>query len=193
MHRFATACAASLSLFCLWPQGQTGKVPPPGQQPAGQEQSQPKADPKDVASTASITAALYDVISGPADKARDWNRMRSLFHPDARLVPMLKGKDGGMHAVVLTVEDYVRRAGPHLEKDGFFEQEVAQRHEEFGDMAHVWTTYEARHGKADAEPFLRGINSIQLVHQHERWFVLQIVWEQAQDAGPIPQDYLPGK
>ena len=47
----------------------------------------PAANPADVASLDSIIAALYDVISGPAGKKRDWDRMRSLFAPGARMIP----------------------------------------------------------------------------------------------------------
>src|SRR5215216_1186711 len=47
----------------------------------------PVANPADVASMDSIIAALYDVISGPAGKKRDWDRFRSLFAPGARLIP----------------------------------------------------------------------------------------------------------
>ena len=59
-----------------------------------------------------------------------------------------------------------------LERDGFFEQEIARKVEAFGDFAHVWSTYEGRRTPADEKPFLRGINSIQLVRQggHEREF-----------------------
>ncbi|HEX5054363.1 MAG TPA: hypothetical protein VFZ65_21470 [Planctomycetota bacterium] len=153
----------------------------------------PAAAPADVASVEAITAALYDVISGPAGQKRDWDRMRSLFHKEARLVPMLKARTGGVRAVHLTVEDYVQRSGPMLEQNGFFEHEIARRVETLGDMAHVWSTYEGRKGKDDEQPFLRGINSIQLVREQGRWFVLQILWEQEADAGPIPAEYLPGK
>jgi len=44
------------------------------------------ANPADVSSIEAILAAVYDVISGPAGKQRDWDRMRSLFLPGARLI-----------------------------------------------------------------------------------------------------------
>jgi hypothetical protein len=40
----------------------------------------------DVQSVDGIVAALYDVISGAAGKPRDWDRMRSLFAPEGRLM-----------------------------------------------------------------------------------------------------------
>ncbi len=165
-------------------------VPPPAA--AATAKSSPAAAAADVASVDAIVGALYAVISGAAGEQRDWDRMRSLFHPDARLVPIVKGR-GGMQTRVLTVDDYVVRSGPLLERDGFFEQEIAREVEAFGDFAHVWSTYEARRALADERPFLRGINSIQLVRQGGRWHVLQILWEQEADAGPIPASYLPAK
>jgi hypothetical protein len=134
------------------------------------------------------------VISGPAGKAREWDRMRSLFLPEAHLLAMVKARDGkGMRTVVLTVDDYVQRSGPMLEKNGFFEQEIARKVDRFGDLAHAFSTYESRHAATDKEPFMRGINSIQLVHQQDRWWIAQVLWEQETDAGPIPQQYLPEK
>jgi hypothetical protein len=170
-----------------------GALLPFAQDPVEKATPAPAAAPADVGSVDAIVAALYDVISGPAGQKRDWDRMRSLFHREARLVPMLKARDGGMRAVHLTVDDYVQRSGPMLEKGGFFEQEIAREVDAFGDFAHVWSTYEGRRAADDAEPFLRGINSMQLVREGGRWFVLQILWQQEADAGPIPARYLPAK
>ena len=150
------------------------------------------AAPADVDSIDAIVHALYASISGPAGQARDWNRVRSLFHRHHKMLPIVRGRTG-MQAVALTVDDYVQRSGPMLERDGFFEQEIARHVLQFGDLAHVWSTYAARRALADAEPFLRGINSIQLVREGGRWWVLQIAWEQEADAGPIPPAFLPAK
>jgi len=156
-------------------------------------QAPPAAAPADVVSVEALVAALYDVISGPAGQKRDWDRMRSLFHAEAKLVPLVKAKEGGMRPLHLKVDDYVQRSGPMLERDGFFEQEIARRVDRFGDLAHVFSTYAARRKLDDQEPFLRGINSLQLCRQGGRWWVLQLAWEQEADAGPIPAEYLPAK
>lgn len=153
---------------------------------------EPVANPADVASIDAIVQALYASISGPAGQARDWARVRSLFHRHHQMLPLVRGK-GGMQAMRLTIDDYVQRAGAMLERDGFFEQEVARQVLPFGDLAHVWSTYEGRRALADKAPFLRGINSIQLVREGGRWWVLSIAWEQEADAGPIPAGFLPAK
>lgn len=151
-----------------------------------------EATAADVASIEAIVKALYAAISGPAGQARDWARVRSLFHRHHQMLPLVRGKNG-MLAMRMTVDDYVQRAGAMLERDGFFEQEVARQVLQFGDLAHVWSTYEGRRALADEEPFLRGINSIQLVREGGRWWVLSIAWEQEADAGPIPAGFLPTK
>jgi hypothetical protein len=152
--------------------------------------AQPAANPADVASIDAIIKAVYDVISGPAGKKRDWNRMRSLFVPGARLIPTGKGRDGQYGSFVLSVEDYITRSGEYLEKNGFFEQEIARRTEQFSNIAHVFSTYEARNKLEDAKPFMRGINSFQLMYDGKRWWVVTIFWQQEGPDNPIPQKYL---
>jgi hypothetical protein len=154
--------------------------------------ARPAANPADVATEDAILAALYDVISGPAGKARDWDRMRSLFVPGARLIPTGIGRDGAVRHRVMTVEDYVKGSGPMLEKEGFFENEVARTTERFGNVAHAFSTYESRH-KAGEAPFARGINSIQLLNDGTRWWVVTIFWDSEREGNPIPARYLPGR
>src|SRR5947209_1282526 len=117
----------------------------------------------DVESIDAIITATYDVISGPAGKKRDWDRMRSLFFPGSRLIPTGPRQSGGYGSRVLTVEEYIERASAAFEKQGFYEREAARKVEMFGQIAHVFSTYESRHAPEDARAFQRGINSIQLM------------------------------
>src|SRR5690606_16690242 len=104
----------------------------------------PAARPEDVASVDAIIAALYDVISGPAGQARDWDRFRSLFLPGARLIATGKNpQTGAARHVAMDAQGYVERAGPGLERDGFFEREIGRREDRFGNIAHVFSTYES--------------------------------------------------
>jgi hypothetical protein len=147
-------------------------------------------NPADVNSIDAIIAAVYDVISGPAGKKRDWDRMRSLFVPGARLIPTGPHPAGGYGAPVLTVDEYIERASGFFEKEGFFEREVARRTEEFGQIAHVFSTYESRHAPHDVKPFQRGINSIQLMNDGKRWWVVTIFWQGEDEKHPLPEKYL---
>ena len=150
----------------------------------------PAAKPTDVSSPNAILTALYDVISGPAGP-RDWNRFRSLFAPGARLIPTGPRPDGTAGARVLSPEDYIARTTPVFEKDGFYEKEIARRTERFGNILHAFSTYEGRHAAEDAQPFIRGINSIQLYFDGSRWWILTVFWQPETPESPLPKDYLP--
>ena len=148
------------------------------------------ANPDDVASTESIVNAAYDSISGAAGKKRDWERLRSLFIPGARLIPTGKNTAGEIEAQVLDIDGYIARSGDFLEKNGFFEQEVARRTEQFGHIAHAFSTYESRHKADDPKPFMRGINSIQLMNDGKRWWIVTIYWQHESADDPIQEKYL---
>ncbi|MFL6515266.1 MAG: hypothetical protein ACJ8M1_09620 [Chthoniobacterales bacterium] len=84
----------------------------------------------------------------------------------------------------------MRESADFFEQVGFYEQEVARRTEQFGRIAHVFSTYDSRHDPSDSEPFMRGINSIQLYHDGERWWIISIYWQQENRETPIPEKYL---
>jgi len=152
------------------------------------------ANPADVSSIDAIITAAYDVISGPAGQQRDLDRERSLFIPGARLIPTATepgetGEDTNAPQI-LDVEAYIARVEPYFEETGFYEKEIARRTEQFGHIAHVWSTYESRHKEDDPEPFMRGINSIQLFNDGTRWWIVTIYWQHESVDDPIPGKYL---
>jgi hypothetical protein len=148
----------------------------------------PPARPEDVASIDAIIAALYDVISGPVGQARDWNRLRSLFVPGGRLMPTGPRPAGGIGIRLLEVNDYIAASGPTLERLGFREREIARRLDRFGHIAHVFSTYEGR-AESDGN-VLRGINSIQLMNDGTRWWIISVYWEAETPQNPLPAEYL---
>jgi hypothetical protein len=152
------------------------------------------ADPADVGSIDAIMKAVYSVISGDAGKPRDWDRFHSLFHKDARLIPAGKNPTTGVAgARAFTPDEYITRAKPLFEKEGFYESEKARRVDVYGNIAHVFSTYESRHAAADAKPFARGINSFQLLNDGKRWWVLTIYWQAESPENPLPKQYLKSK
>ncbi len=158
---------------------------------SGLAQTPKEANPADVASIDAIMKAVYDVISGDAGQKRDWARFRSSFHADAKLIPSGKNPQTGViGARFMTPDDYVSRSGPFLEKNGFHEREMARHVDQFGNIAQVFSTYQSFHKKDDKEPFMRGINSFQLLNDGKRWWVLNIYWQQESAENPIPKQYL---
>jgi len=164
----------------------------PRKQAEGQKTDAPKpaANPADVSSMNAIISALYDVISGPAGKKRDWDRMRSLFIPGARLIPSGKRPNGEVSHRVVDVEGYISASAPFLEKEGFYEREISRRVEEWSNIAHVFSTYDSKHNESDPKPFARGINSIQLLNDGKRWWIVTIYWTGETPESPLPDKYL---
>ena len=196
--RLVQATAALLATLAATPA--PGSEPKPdakasstGQPPTAAPAAEPPAPaprPEDVATPEAIVAALYDVISGPKGQARDWNRFRSLFAPGARMIPSGKRPDGTQSYRVLTPEEYIARSEKLLVEDGFRESEVQRVVERFGPLVHVFSTYEGRR-EGDTKPFVRGINSIQVMHDGKRWWLLTVAWTPETPDQPLPAKYLP--
>src|ERR1700682_1110360 len=144
----------------------------------------PAPKPDDVKSLDAILHALYDVISRPAG-GRDWNRLRSLFVPEARLASAQKNKEGSLF--LADVEGYVKSAGGYFKTHGFYEQAIVNRVQTFGNIAQVFSSYESRNAPNE-KPFARGLNSIQAFNDGSRWWVISILWDEEAPANPLPPD-----
>ena len=92
---------------------------------------------------------------------------------------------------MLTPDDYIARSSARLEQDGFSEREIARTVETFGAMTHVFSTYEARRARDGETPFMRGINSIQLLNDGTRWWIVTVYWQSEAPDVPLPDRYLP--
>jgi hypothetical protein len=147
-------------------------------------------NPADVSSPEAIINALYDVISGDSAVKRNWDRMRTLFVPEGKLISSGMKADGSFLYRVMTVDDYITRSSPFMEKHGFFERSVSNKIEQFGNIAHIFSTYESRNKKDEVNPFARGINSIQLLFDGKRWWIMNVLWTGETQANQLPEKYL---
>lgn len=170
-------------------------TPPSSMKTAGERtqaalQQLPQARPEDVGSIAALTAALYDVISGPAGKARDWQRFRSLFYPGAQMIPVRRAKAGaGPGISPISPNDYATWGEDFFKKHAFYEKETHRQVAGYGDLVNVLSAYETREA-ADGPVTSKGVNSLQLVYDGQRWWVLNIAWIDEKTAGtPIPKDF----
>jgi hypothetical protein len=144
----------------------------------------------DVDTVDHLLRSLYDVISGPAGKARDWDRFRSLFLPDGRLgvirpdIPATRDDpERKSDAVLLSPNMYVERDDPYFKTHGFLEHSTANRVEAFGNLVQVWSTYESRHAANDGKPFARAINSL-------HFWIANILWDEERSELTLPGKYL---
>ena len=157
---------------------------------ASLQAQQPTARAEDVASIDAIGDAGYDIISVAPGEAPDWARDSSLYLPDIRFVTIGNAADDGTaRANVMSHDEFIGMSAGGL-SDGFIEREIHRTTQRFGNMAHVFSTYEFR--RTEDEPVLgRGINSIQLFHDGTRWWIVGAAWRSETEESPIPAEFLP--
>lgn len=144
-----------------------------------------------VSSLDNTIETLYSVISGDAGIERDWDLFKHLFYENAKLIPSGKNNEGLHIAKFMSPDDYINTSGKWLFENGFHEVETNRIVETFGNISHVFSTYESFKTKNDEKPFMRGINSMQLMNDGVRWWIINIYWMQESKDNPIPERYLP--
>jgi len=133
---------------------------------------------------------LYLLISGPAEQDRPWDKIKDLFLPEARIRMELPEEDGSVRRLDWTVDEFAKEAAKHYSQDGFWEKEIARRTERYGNIAHIFSTYESRAGDPKSDPIARGINSVQVLCREGRWLIAGIIFHMEQTGLPIPEKYL---
>jgi hypothetical protein len=120
---------------------------------------------------------MYAMISGPAGP-RDWSRQENCFLPEARQVRTWVDEEGRATKKSMGLDDYSRDTSPFFAANDFYEVEAGRRIDIFGNIAHVWSSYEARRSPDDADVERRGINSIQLFKDADRgWRIIHMIWD----------------
>ena len=145
--------------------------------------------PEDVATIDGVIKAYYEVISGPVGQPRQWSRDRTLYIPDISFVAMSEDKNGHPRAHIASHQQFVDASNDMLLKEGFYESEIHRSTQKFGNIAHVFSTYESRI-KAGGPVIARGINSLELFYDGKRWWIASAVWDDERADNPIPQEYL---
>ena len=143
----------------------------------------------DVRSVDKIIAALYEVISGEAGSLRDWDRFQYLFGKEAKLIPTSKNPQGDLQYKTLTPAEYITLFTSRI-NTGFFEKELHNEVAEYGSIVHSFSTYVTR-TNANGPATNRGINSIQLFKDKDRYYIVNIFWCAESMGFPLPDKYLP--
>ena len=150
-----------------------------------------EADPADVSSIEAIIAATYESIEREPGGQFDWDRFRSLFIPQAVLIPNTEQRQG--HFDVQTPEDFVTwiegatQIGGANDR-GFAEEGYHNEIDQYGDVANVMSSYQ-KHFWGETRILGRGVNSFQLVRNGGRWWITGIAWDENYAAGPIPEKF----
>jgi hypothetical protein len=133
-----------------------------------------------------VVDEMYAMISGPAGP-RDWARQTAIFHPEARQMRTGVDESGAPWIKIMSLDEYRENTTPFFTENAFFEIEIARLIDVFGNMAHVWSAYEARTALGEAKPERRGINSIQLYRDETgRWQITSMIWDNEREGLPLP-------
>jgi hypothetical protein len=140
---------------------------------------------EDRAAIGAVVDEMYAMISGPAGP-RDWSRQAHCFHPEARQIRTFLDAGGRPACTIMGVDDYARDTTLFFMTHDFYEVEIGRRIDLFGNIAHVWSAYEARDALDAGEPERRGINSIQLFRDSERgWRIMAMIWDNEREGVEI--------
>ena len=142
----------------------------------------------DVSSVDKIIAALYEAISGEAGSPRDWERFQNLFGKEAKLIPTSKNPQGDLQYRTMTPAEYITMFTSRI-STGFFERELHKEVNEYGSIVHSFSTY-VTSLTANSTATNRGINSIQLFKDKDRYYIVNIFWCAESMGFPLPEKYL---
>jgi hypothetical protein len=198
MTNAATTFAACAAIAVAAATAPAQAPPPPAPSATSPAPASPQASPPpEAASVDAIVRALYEGVSHAPNHEPDWSHLRTIFLPAGRLIP--PQRPGGEYAF-LTAEDFIARVAKGIatrreqgKEMGFSEREIGRKTDCYGNMCQLFSTYESRYAAADAKPFARGINAIQLVRDGNRWWIINVMWDQETPEKPIPAAYLGGK
>ena len=131
----------------------------------------------DEAEIGTVIDEMYAMISGPKGP-REWSRQANCFLPDARQVRTWVDEQGRPRKLGMSLDDYRANTTPFFAANDFYEVETDRRIDLFGNIAHVWSHYEARRTPDDADVERRGINSIQLFRDPDHgWRIIHMIWD----------------
>lgn len=136
-----------------------------------------------------IMKAYYDVVTIKKGEKPSYARDSSLHIPDARCGAITTKKDGSKPLKYMTLKEYHNLSDESLAKNGFVEREISRKVEQFGNIYHVWSTYESRN--TPTGPVIeRGINSIEMYNDGKRFWIIGWYFDQENRTNPIPKKYL---
>ncbi|MEE2901999.1 MAG: hypothetical protein VYC39_06690 [Myxococcota bacterium] len=141
-----------------------------------------------------VIRTLYECMSFASGEMPDYQRCRILFCRGASVIPP---SDDSIPASAISVDEFFEtskvaiESSQELQSRGLNEREIYRKVNEFGSVAQVFSTYESRVEFSDYESVGKGVNSISLVFQDSRWWILSLSWDDESPELQLPDDLLP--
>jgi len=94
-------------------------------------------------------------------------------------------KAGNPVAHKMTHQEFVDASDAETFK-GFYEKEIQRDTQRFGNIAHIFSSYESRL-QSDGPVVARGINSIEAFWDGKRWWIASAIWDEERPGNPLPK------
>jgi len=147
--------------------------------------------PEDVSSIDGMIKAYYEVVSGPAEKQREWGRDATLYVPGIRFNIFSQEKQGKTTVRSLSHQEFVNESEAAMKGKPFYEREVHRIAHRAGDVAHVLSTAEQRLAP-DGPAQGYGVDSLELYWDGARWWIVNAnLWEGDKARTPLPAEFMP--
>ena len=149
----------------------------------------PRAE--DVSTLDGIVKAYYEVVSGPADQARQWDRDATLYIPNVRFIIIREDPAGKTTAQSMTHQEFVDSSDASLRGKAFYEHEIHRITHRAGNVAHLLSTSE--HASSSTGPVEgRSVDSLELFWDGTRWWITNVsIWDVESSRHPLPTEFLP--
>lgn len=149
-----------------------------------------RADAPDTAyqSAEAVVRELYRHVTIEKGQVTDWEKVRTLFIPEAVIVLRVSKEGSQTFDVQGWIDDFVAwNDKARAVETGFSEKIVAMKPRVFRDIANVFVLYEASITGADRPP-TRGVDSIELIRKDGRWWIAAITNDLVNAEHPVPAE-----
>lgn len=151
----------------------------------GNLQAQDETFENDVKTIDALIKASYEVVSGEKGEKRQWERDNYLHYPKAVYSYFDREQN---KQVTITLEEFHKETDEMVFDTAFYESEVNREVRIFGNIAQVWSTYETKLENGGTVK-RRGLNSIQLIFENNRWYIISWTFCGETDNNIIPKTF----
>lgn len=148
----------------------------------------PQAPASEPASPEAVVTSLYQSVTFQAGKTVDWEKVKSLFIPQAVIVLRSSPTEMSVFSRDGFVADFVgfiKQA--KLEDRGFEEKILAAKTMVSGDIARALVHY-AAHVPGSSRPPQEGIDAFSLMKRDGSWRIVSVVNEVIRPGVPVPEE-----
>jgi len=147
--------------------------------------------PADVSSIDGMIKAYYEVVSGPAEKDREWGRDATLYVPAIHFNIFSADKQGKTTVRSLSHQEFANESEAAMKGKAFYEYEIHRIEHRAGNVAHILCTAEQRFAP-DGPVQGHSVDSLELYWDGARWWIVNAnIWEVEKNGKPLPPEFLP--